>query len=162
MVSQFAHKQPTRFNEPEIPQDLATKGYVDNLTSDSSYVLGTAIIDSVTNAIVEFNAPFERLAWNSSEAIRRFLMPVTAICNNFSVHISTNTKNGEVIYTVHIDLSASIMTVTVPSSTTGKFQDLVNSATVTNNDFIQFEGDSTASATGVSNVNSLGVRAVST
>jgi len=28
-VSQFQHKQPTRFNAPEIPQDLATKAYVD-------------------------------------------------------------------------------------------------------------------------------------
>jgi len=35
MPSQFAHKQPTRFNEPEIPQDLATKGYVDGRAGDA-------------------------------------------------------------------------------------------------------------------------------
>jgi len=29
-VSHFNHKQPTRFNAPEIPQDLATKAYVDS------------------------------------------------------------------------------------------------------------------------------------
>jgi len=33
-VSQFNHKQPTRFNAPEIPQDLATKGYVDANLND--------------------------------------------------------------------------------------------------------------------------------
>jgi len=35
MPSIFAHKQPTRFNEPEIPQDLATKGYVDGRAGDA-------------------------------------------------------------------------------------------------------------------------------
>jgi len=35
MPSQFAHKQPTRFNDPEIPQDLATKSYVDGKSGDA-------------------------------------------------------------------------------------------------------------------------------
>jgi len=37
-VSQFNHKQPTRFNEPEIPFDLATKQYVDDRSASGNPV----------------------------------------------------------------------------------------------------------------------------
>jgi len=51
MSSQFRHKQPTRFNEPEIPQDLATKGYVDNNTGSGLSVV-KLVDQSVTSSIV--------------------------------------------------------------------------------------------------------------
>lgn len=161
MASQFAHKQPTRFNEPEIPQDLATKGYVDGQTHVASYIIGTQIIDTIANAATEFTAPFVRLAWNTTSSIRRMLMPVTAIVNNLTVQVSANTKNGEFIITVVNDLINGNGTITVASLATGKFQDLVNSDTIVGNDFLQFEGDSTASSTGTANINSINLRCVS-
>jgi len=126
MASQFAHKQPTRFNAPEIDQDLATKGYVDNTVTTGVAIFGQQSHDSITNN--EVNTWFGSLnAAGSGE--RRFIAAVAGtlslLC--FDLQTNSNTVDGANFKQVLDDVDGNEI-VTVDQAT-GFFQDITNSDT---------------------------------
>jgi len=89
-VSQFDHKQPTRFNAPEIDQDLATKLYVDNAgIVGAIFFLGQEDILGAFHGI-GFYSPFDRTS-DSSEFPSQMLMSAANILARHFLNIQFNT-----------------------------------------------------------------------
>lgn len=82
MQSQFRHKQPTRFNAPEIDQDLATKVYIDDLTFNK--VLRGKKVKQVDEVISNDDVAFNdaELAIGGLEANTRFAFMVQIFCQS--------------------------------------------------------------------------------
>lgn len=78
---------------------------------------------------------------NSSitEANADMVVRADATLRNLTVLIATNSKGTNTVYTVRVNGAASALTVTIPASTTGVFQDTSNDVTITTGDVFCLE-----------------------
>jgi len=151
MSSQFRHKQPTRFNEPEIPQDLATKGYVDsqNLLTDFIFLGASgAVVKSLFS--IEYTHMFGQFnSFSVTEAARKD--PVcfdSTLVRHLTFYIRLNTFDASTVCAFRRNEGGQNMFVTVGTTLTGVFQDTTRTDSISNRDFISFQVNSTFSAAG--------------
>jgi len=122
MSSQFRHKQPTRFNEPEIPQDLATKGYVDNLTIREQWFLSQANNEPIQNDDTEA-IWFGFTTANPSLPARRSPIAFDVSVTLMQMFIDQNINNNASSITFEIEGTATALLVDIPSMISGLFQE---------------------------------------
>jgi len=122
-VSQFAHKQPTRFNEPEIPQDLVTKQYVD-ARSGTGYCFGMLIYGSLFNWGVVNSFTHEAGTFTANASTESIFTTAvhhsTFICIRGQLRVETNTLNGGSQWRERDD-GANVWEITVATTLTGLF-----------------------------------------
>jgi len=128
MPSQFAHKQPTRFNEPEIDFDLATKKYVDdNAGGSGQFVMVCSAHDTITNG--------ENNAWSSvspaAEGVSRNVwFPIPATLDLFTMNIATNSNSIDGAMFSFSKSGVAQNSNVVIDQATGLFQDITNTDSI--------------------------------
>jgi len=121
MSSQFRHKQPTRFNEPEIPQDLATKGYVDAQQTISNQFF---ITWSTTEPIQAHNNQFMWIGISTAtgnRSNRSSLMTLPLIWQIINCRVDTNANTDTCGLTFEVQQSTTALLLTIPTLATGVF-----------------------------------------
>jgi len=120
LSSHFRHKQPTRFNAPEIPQDLATKAYVDGTTGDSfSYVAC-----NVDNGPLDLEwIAYALGTWNATEnkAVDRWPYDVDGTFEKHQHTVNANAQLGAVTINFRIELLDVNAIITIGAGLTGSF-----------------------------------------
>lgn len=95
-------------------------------------------------------------ASSATEAERQYKyngLPVTL--SKFSLVVITNTSSTSSVYTVRINGVNTAITVTVPAGATGRFEDLVNIASVATGDLISIEETGITGGTVIINENTI-------
>jgi len=159
MASQFAHKQPTRFNAPEIPQDLATKAYVDGLAGDF-FMIGTNIAAAVAANDTRFTGWYARAGWATADTLRTTCFPNNIILDRFIAHIGINNSDGNTVLS-NFEVVGSTLgnsSVTIPLATTGIFQDTTNEDSFTIAQLAAIQNDTTDITSGDADIASVSTR----
>jgi len=154
MASQFAHKQPTRFNEPEIPSDLATKGYVDNRQLAVQWMINF----STTEPIQAHNGQWMWTGQNTAlttRASRSTFLPESCSVTHLNCNVDNNGNTDVNSLVLAVDGVDSALQVDIAASTTGLF--------TADNAGIAFSADENASLhveIGADTVNTCRVRGI--
>jgi len=154
----------TRPDPPRIPQDLATKGYVDDVATHGHVsVVGVTLVDAVAaTPNTEFICIFTRTGLANQTGNRRFSFPMAVVLNLMCVLVNTNTYDTAYTITNMVNEVDANQTVTIPSSTTGKFQDVTNSDSYDNQDDNTIRVDAELVGAGSASTTSISFRAVTT
>jgi len=153
----------TRPDPPRIPQDLATKGYVDDAsTHDHISQVGIGLVDAAPTGAVEYCCIFGRTGLATQENQRQFSMAVNCTLSDLLVVIRTNTLDEEAIITMQVNTPDGNETVTVPAATTGDFSDLVNTDDFVFGESQGYKIDNSATTSGASSITSISNRCLVT
>jgi len=150
----------TRPDTPRIPQDLATKAYVDGVQGDF-FFMGTNVSDAVAPTVAEYCGYFGGKTFNFSGVARSTILPNAVKLDRLFVDNRLNTADDETIcsvFNITTD-TVTIVTLTIPTLVTGIFSDIVNSVEFASGIIVSFEADATAVGTGSCNITSFMVRA---
>jgi len=117
----------TRPDVPRIPQDLATKAYVDGQTHDNFMMLGMSQQQGRTGGLGNtFTGIWNRSGY-SNEVNRSFPMGVPGTLSDMRLLVQANTTDGDTIMTNRKNIAPGNMTITIGAGLTGQFTDLTNS-----------------------------------
>jgi len=119
MQSQFNHKQPTRFNAPEIPQDLATKGYVDSLTPPDRWLNGNRTSRNLDNDDGLFWSHFNSANPTAAEGPHQVPFSHDATIQRWTINVSGFTSANPTTLTSRIDNVDTLLILTF--SAAGQF-----------------------------------------
>jgi len=122
MQSQFNHKQPTRFNDPEIPQDLATKGYVDStVVTTNIQQFNQNAQDTAIGVAREFMGYGSIMTGSVTESARGnvAMMPITY--EKHQINITLNGQAGTSNFILRIDGSDIRTLFAIAAAATGIF-----------------------------------------
>jgi len=149
----------TRPNAPTIPQDLATRAYVDSQTHNNFMIFGSTGITNNTTFRGNFNFVTGIIqSWTNSESGREYHVAVAGTWSLLTVFVRTNTFDDVTVWVSRINSADGNQGFTVAASTAGTFQDITNSDVITALQDIDIGADSSASAAGASVVNSMSSR----
>jgi hypothetical protein len=76
------------------------------------------------------------------------IMPTAGTFNNLSVYLAVNTSAANTVITLSINNVLTSITVTVPASTTGVFQDLVHNASCNAGDLVGYMATNSSASAG--------------
>jgi len=137
----------TRPDVPRIPQDLATKAYVDDTTGDTMLV-GQVSDTTLNNGSIQFNGYFSRGALSSNEFQREWIIPITATLSDLFISLRSNTMNDVTEHEVRIDGSTTALAITIPASSSGVFSNTSDNVSIIAGQLMAFRLDGTASSSG--------------
>jgi len=140
----------TRFGaDPTVDQELATKAYVDAGGGGATphATTGTGHLTSGSNNLLFLPWAGGNGGLGASEANISLTVPFGFTALLTELTCTTNSKNDETLYFLRDD-GVSINTLTVPSSTTGKFASGVLALAVASGSDVAIGVDRTASSSG--------------
>jgi len=153
MQSQFNHKQPTRFNEPEIPQDLATKGYVDTqIQANNDFVFGFTNNNNVAFSETRFFGYFARQQHQATISTMDFICPFAFTNSRMRIRVGANTLDENSTFVQMVNGSPGNQTITIIALTAGTLFDDVNNDDYVLNDTLAMRMDASTSTVGNCNI----------
>lgn len=142
----------TRFGaDPTVDQELATKAYVDAGGGGVNNVyFNQQDTDTPPIGAIEFWSIGGNENPNSAESQKRSAVVVDFTWSTLTAFADSNAANGDTIIRTRIGPPAADgnQSVTIPASTAGVFQDLVNTDAVTATQTINYELDNSAAGAG--------------
>jgi len=149
----------TRPDAPRIPQDLATKDYVDGLAGDF-FMLSANIDDEVAAGATQFSGYNARAAFGSTLVARSTALPNAVILDRLTAFVDNNNSDDTVIMRGHEVLSDTNKNtiLTVPTLTTGIFRDITNQDVYAQTELPCVEVDASATTAGTTSFSSFSAR----
>lgn len=111
-----------------------------------SLSIGQITPNATPQALYDFNLATSSLQWAGMPS------PRAGRIKNLSVYVGTNLHTEDTAVTIYINGVASIVTITIPASTTGLFTDNTNQAAIALGDRISFVFTDASAGTGVMNM----------
>ncbi len=141
--------------EPQIDEELATKFYVDNSSggdgswSQTSSAQGSGISNNRTIG-------FGRTTWSTNDGLTNACLLEDITFSLMCFTVGTNTRDE--LATIHFRTNAGALTqtITIPSTTTGFFQDITHTDDLVTGDSFNFFGNITGS--GSCNTNAFAIK----
>jgi len=138
----------TRFGaDPTVPQELATKAYVDSGGGGSgAFLIGAAMTSNGTHSN-DYHPIFVTQSWSTIRTERSQIITFAFTLTRLRLKIRINTSNGATPVSFNED-NVDLGTITVPASATGAFDSGALTDSVAAGSDISIHRDTTSSSAG--------------